>query len=275
MSRAEKFPIIDVLPSPPAPESTRQGDRQNGAQGKREPARLAVWSSPSGEDLVPRASSGATIGLEHVTLPEVLDGRLIMLREPGSAQARSYRLLRHRLLSQADPRVVAVTSARPGEGKTTCALNLALALAEDTMMRVLLLEANLRRPVLGQVLGFEPAESLVENITRFTDIGPPYPVAAISGTRLHVAALPTSALPETRLDRTLFSVALFDLRNAYDYIVIDAASVLESADADVIGECSSGVVMTAWAGKSRATDLRRAIDQLAPTPVLGTVLLDA
>jgi Mrp family chromosome partitioning ATPase len=275
MSQAKSFPIIDVLARPPTPEVATTSERPNEDEGKRERASLAVWSSPSQDGaLVLRDGSSPTIGLEYLTLPEVLDGRLVMLREPGSAQARSYRLLRHRLLSQGDPRVVAVTSARPGEGKTTCALNLAFALAEDTMMRVLLLEANLRRPALWQVLGFEPAESLVEHITRFTDVGPPYPVAAISGTRLHVAALPESPLPEARLDRTLFSVALFDLRNAYDYIVIDAGSVLESADADVIGECSNGVVMTVRAGSSRARDLRRAIDQLAPTAILGTVLLD-
>jgi Mrp family chromosome partitioning ATPase len=276
MSRAESFRIIDVLPQPSTAEVSANQKRSNEDQERRAHAGLAAWSRPSREGaLVLRGASNPTIGLEPVTLPEVLDDRLVMLREPGSARARSYRLLRHRLLSQTDPRVIAVTSARPGEGKTTCALNLALSLAEDTMMRVLLLEANLRRPALGQILAFEPAESLVENITRFTDVGPPYPVAAISGTRLHVAGLPQTPLPEARLDRTLFSVALFDLRNAYDYIVIDAGSVLESADADVIGECSSGIVMTARAGRSRVRDLRSAIHQLAPTPILGTVLLDA
>jgi Mrp family chromosome partitioning ATPase len=242
---------------------------------ERRAAELAVWSSPAPTDALVLRPLPAIIGLEYVTLPDALDERLVMLREPESARARSYRLLRHRLLSDSDPRIVAVTSARPGEGKTTCALNLAFALAEDTLMSVLLLEANLRRPAIGKILGFEPIASLVEDIARFTDVGPPYPVGAILGTRLHVAALPQSSLPEARLDRTQFSVALLELRQVYDYIVIDAASVLESADADVIGECSSGVVMTTRARTSRTTDLRRAIDQLVPATILGTVLLDA
>jgi Mrp family chromosome partitioning ATPase len=272
MAQADVFRIIDVLPDDRSPDGAGSDER---AEPRDDENGLARWSGagePSQLEL--RGGPRPTISLEHVTLPDALDSRLAMLREPSSEQARSYRLLRHRLLSLADPRIVAVTSARPGEGKTTCAVNLAFALAEDTMMRVLLLEANLRRPSLGRLLGFEPAESFVDNITRFTDIGPPYPVASISGTRLHVAALPEAPLPGARLDRTLFSVALFDLREAYDYIVIDAASVLESADADVIGECSNGVLMAARSGASRAAELRRALEQIAPATVLGTVLLD-
>jgi Mrp family chromosome partitioning ATPase len=216
------------------------------------------------------------MGLEHIRLPHALDQRLVMLREPQSARARSFRLLRHRLLSRTDPRIVAVTSPRPGDGKTTCALNLALAIAEEEMVRVLLLEANLKSPCLGQVLGFEPGGSLLEDITRYTDAGPRYPVAAIYGTRLHVAALRGGdVLPEARLDRALFAIALRELRTVYDYIVIDAASVLASADADVVGECSNGVILAMRAGTSRKSDLRRAVDQLAPAPILGTVLFDA
>jgi Mrp family chromosome partitioning ATPase len=237
---------------------------------------LALWTTPS-EALSQVGPPGArpTIWLEHVTLPGTLDSRLEILNDPGSERARSYRLLRHRLLSQADPRIVAVTSAHPGEGKTTCALNLALAMAEDTMTHVLLVDLNLRRPALGRVFGFTPFENIVENMARFVDVGPPYPVASISGTRLHVAALPEKPIEGGRLDRTLFAVALSDLRNVYDYIVIDAASVLESGDVDVVGECSSGVIVAARAGRTRKADMRRAIGQLAPAPVLGTVLIDA
>jgi Mrp family chromosome partitioning ATPase len=237
---------------------------------------LALWTTPS-EALSQVGAPGArpTIWLEHVSLPDTLDPRLVILTDPGSGRARSYRLLRHQLFSQADPRIVAVTSAYPGEGKTTCALNLALAMVEDTMTRVLLVDANLRRPALGHIFGFTPFENLVENMARFVDVGPPYPVAAISGTRLHVAALPERPLDGGRLDRTLFAVALSDLRDAYDYIVIDAASVLESGDVDVIGECSNGVIVAARAGQSRKGAMRRAIAQLAPANVLGTVLIDA
>jgi len=215
------------------------------------------------------------IDIEHVALRGTLDPRLVLLSEPGSDRARSYRLLRHRLFSNGDPRTVAVTSAHRGEGKTTCALNLALAIAEDTMTRTLLLEANLPRPALAQVFAFAPSRSIVEKIIRFSSVGPPYPVVSISGTRLHASALPDTPLEGRRLDRTLFAAVLSELREAYDYIVVDAASVLESGDVDVVGESSDAVIVAARAGRSGKRELRRAIAQLAPAPVLGSVLIDA
>ena len=212
---------------------------------------------------------------EQVEIPVDVDARLVMLYGHATEQARAFRLLRHRLLSQGDPRVIAVTSAEPSEGKTTCAANLALGLADETMSRVLLVEANLRRPALGEVFGYEPGDSFVRHLVEHRDAAPPYPVAGVIGTRLHVAALPSQQGRRSRLDRLLFSTALHELRYAYDYIVIDAAAVLESADADVAGECADGVLLTTRAGVSKKGAVTRAIEQLHPTRVFGTVLLDA
>jgi Mrp family chromosome partitioning ATPase len=274
----EVRPIIEV--SPEAGDSVGAAVRESRDRGEGgEPRRqdLALWmeAGKAHNNCVVARRPRPIISIEHVILPDTLDSRLVILREPGSEGARRYRLLRHRLFSHADPRIIAVTSAQSDEGKTTCAVNLALAIAEDAMAHVILLDANLRRPALGRVFRFAPAGSIVENIARFTGLGPPYPVVSVSGTRLHVAALPESPLAGGRLDRTLFAVALADLRQAYDYIVIDAASVLESGDVDVVGECSSAVILAARAGRSKKGDLRRAIEQLTPAPVIGTVLIDA
>jgi Mrp family chromosome partitioning ATPase len=261
--------------------SVGAADAQDDVEPRLESARtrreLTLWTTAceARSDWVVARGASPMIEIEQVTLPNPLDSRLVILRDPGSERARSYRLLRHHLFSHSDPRIIAVTSAEPGEGKTTCALNLALAIAEDTMTRVLLLDVNLRRPALGAVFHFAPSGHFVEAITQFAGAGPPYHVASISGTRLQVAAIPETQVEGARLDRTLFSVALSDLREAYDYIVVDAACVLESGDVDVVGECAGGIIVTAHAGRSRKTQTRRAIAQLAPAPVLGCVLIDA
>jgi Mrp family chromosome partitioning ATPase len=213
--------------------------------------------------------------IEAVTLPINPDPRLVMLNPAATQQARAYRLLRHRLLAQSDPRVIAVSSAEPAEGKTTCAANLALALADETFARVLLVEANLRRPAFAELFGYAPAPSFMERLVQYRDATPPYRVAGVNGTRLHLAALPAAAAPGARLDRLLLGVVLQDLRSAYDYIVVDAASVLESADADVAGECADAVILAARTKKSRASAIERAVAELRPSNVLGSVLLDA
>jgi Mrp family chromosome partitioning ATPase len=200
-----------------------------------------------------------------------IDPKCVLLRWPTSPQARSYRLLRHRLIARSDPRVIAVTSAGPAEGKTTCATNLALAIAEDAMARVLLVEANPLHPSFEQVFGLKSPSSLNAWTVDAMSGAWPIAVANVAATRLDVAA---SCLGSQGLDRLLFGVAMGDLRDAYDYIVIDTPSVLESGDASIAAECADGVIVTGRATKSRRTALRQAIDQLRPATIFGVVLLD-
>jgi Mrp family chromosome partitioning ATPase len=224
--------------------------------------------------IVPRDwAPSAAVVVEAVDLPESLDPRLIVLREPTSVQARSYRLLQHRLAAQGNPHVLAVTSAKAGEGKTTCATNLALTLAEASSARVLLIEANLARPALGKVFGFEP-NSFMDRLVQRLNAAPPYPVAAVCGSRLQVAALRPSPSSRFPLDRTLLLVAVRSLRRCYDHIIIDAPSVTESADVDAISASADGFVITTRAGKSSKSSLRNAMSLLRPAKVFGAVLLD-
>ena len=200
-----------------------------------------------------------------------IDPKRIPLRWPNSPQARSYRLLRHRLSASSDPRVVAVTSAGPAEGKTTCALNLALAMAEEAMVRVLLVEANPLRPSFAEVFDLKSPSSL--NAWTLDAMSGTWPIAVVNvaATRLDIAA---SHLGSQGLDRLLFGIAMADLRDAYDYVVLDTPSVLESGDANVAAQCADGVIVTALATKSRRAELRRSIDQLRPANILGVVLLE-
>jgi Mrp family chromosome partitioning ATPase len=111
-------------------------------------------------------------------------------------------------------------------------------------------------------------------LLRGEDASPPYAVASITGLGLQLAALHPHAAAGKRLDRGLFAETIDRLRGTYDYIVIDTASVLASADANSVSQCSDGVIMVARAGKSRKSSFKRAVDQLRPANVLGTVLID-
>lgn len=210
-------------------------------------------------------------------LPSDLDPRLVLLKEPYSPRAASFRALRHRLAGR-EERVIAVTSAMPREGKTTCAVNLALALAENGGAKVLLVEANVRTPELARLLGFAPPDGFAAQMTRHRESPrDPWAVVELSGTeaRIHVLAIDEqSALPPV-LDHVGFSIAIDRLRHAgYDFIVIDTPSVLETADVHLIVDAVDGVVVTALAKKSTGRALSRAIEQLAPATILGAVLIE-
>jgi len=274
-------PVVEQrAPEPPPAEAERQGVPEPAVIPPNPPAdgqpRTTLMRWTDTEAIVAPGRTAQHVEVhELVEIPTELDPRLVMLYAHASEQARAYRLLRHRLLALGDPRVITVTSAERGEGKTTCAANLGLALADETLARVLLIDANMRRPSLAQVFGFEPSDSFIERLAMNRDVTPPYLVAAVRGTRLHVAALPQQRPRSGHIDRLLFTAALHDLKNEYDYIVIDAAGVFESADADVAGECADGVLLTARAGSSHRRAIESAIAQLHPTRVFGTVLLDS
>jgi len=289
MSQAEGFKsrIIEVAWSPavsPA-ASNGQGNGQGAPQGNGHqqlysngrttmPLAPVVEAPPRREVITTLALSSPIYVMEEVQPEGLIDPRLIVLREPASARARSFRLLQHRLFAEHDPRVVTVSSAGPGEGKTTCAANLALVLSEATFSRVLLLDLNLTRPGVGELFRFDPADNLLTKLLRSEDAAAPYAVASLAQSRLQLAALRPELAAGKRLDRALLSTLLQALRNVYDYVVVDAASVADGADANVASECADAVVLTARAGKSRKGGLRQAIQQLRSANVVGTVLID-
>jgi Mrp family chromosome partitioning ATPase len=184
---------------------------------------------------------------EEIAVSTELAGRLVAWGEPNSSAAGKYRLLHEQLAAGLDPRVIAVISDWPGAGKTTTAANLALVLCNDTSSRVLLIDANLTRPGLAELFGLKPARSFMAKLVDERDASAPFSIARLRGTRLDVAALERGPKRNSRLDPQLLDVAIRRLRSVYDYIVIDGASVLESADADTADQCADGVVMTARA----------------------------
>jgi succinoglycan biosynthesis transport protein ExoP len=202
---------------------------------------------------------------------------LVTVTDMRSASAEAYRTLRTNLIfSQAVQtlRTVLVTSASPGEGKTTTAANLAVSFAQHGM-RVLLIDCDLRRGRLHKIFQIprEPGmtelvigQEEAEGVIRQTDITGLYVIA--SG---NLPPNPSELLGGERMRKTLAS-----LSEAFDLIVIDTPPLLAASDGAILATLSDGVVLVLRAGSTEGEAAQQAIQQLAGVGarVVGAVLND-
>jgi capsular exopolysaccharide synthesis family protein len=203
---------------------------------------------------------------------------VLMETAPHSPQAEAYRQLRtnlHFLELGGESRrhcAISVTSSLAAEGKSTVAINLALALAE-TSARVLLVDADLRRPSIASVLGLEGAAGLTTVLLGQAEVDDVVQPWGSSG--LHV--LPSGPLPPnpTELLGSLpMRRLLGELRAAYDYVVIDSAPLLPVADSTVVAGLVDGTLLLVNARKARRHQVAESVRTLGrvEAPVLGVVL---
>jgi Mrp family chromosome partitioning ATPase len=205
-----------------------------------------------------------------------VDPRLVLVAEPDSERAAAFRVLRHHVLERGHPQVIAVTGPYQGCGKTTTAVNLAMALSERGRAKVLLVDGNLRAPRLAALLRFVPPWCFAEQLEQHRE-QPflPWGFVHLPKLFLHVAAINPRAEVEHRLDAPAFAIAMDRLRLAeYQHIIIDCPSVLGSADTNLIQDAADGVLLCAQTKKVTARQMRDAVEQLSPTKILGTALLE-
>jgi Mrp family chromosome partitioning ATPase len=239
----------------------------------------AVFSKPA-PMATPRPSPAGPppeIGLTQHALPQedVLDPRLVLASHPDSERAAAFRVLRHHLLELGRPQVVIVSSPQHGDGKTTVAMNLALALAECGRAKVLLAETHVRRPQLATAFRLVPPWCFAEQLAAHRHQPMlPWSLVEIPQLWLHVAAVSPKIDKTQLLDAPAFAIAMERLRTGgYEHIVIDAPPVLGSADVNLMADAADAVVLAVHARRTTTRDLRKAIEQIGASKVVGTVLV--
>jgi Mrp family chromosome partitioning ATPase len=220
-----------------------------------------------------RPTVPARIHRVHSALPAAVDRRAEFLGNPLSERSGAFRVLRHRIAERGDPRVLLVTSANDGEGKTTCALNLALALGESGRYRVLLVEANTRGTALASMLNLEVPLCWLDQLAHHRQI-PDAPWTAIEMHNLDLLLTRERTTPPGPMHGPVVTAALDSLRVAYDFVVVDTSAVLTGLDVPMLEDACDGIILCARARRSQGRSLRRALEHVTAEHVLGTVLLD-
>ena len=219
--------------------------------------------------------AGAPV-LGRITEDRSADNRpLIVARDPLSAGAEAYRQLRTNLRALSlsnDLRSFVVSSAVVSEGKTLVASNLGVAFAQDGH-RVLLVDADLRRPRIAEVFGLDSGVGLSSVLTN----GLPVERTLHRAEALSLEILtsgPRVESPSELLGSDRFAEMFRTLEDRYDVVILDSPALLPVTDAAILAQMASGLILVARAASTRTDQLEIATESLRTVDkhVLGVVL---
>jgi len=195
--------------------------------------------------------------------PKAAARPLIVQADPRSPRSESFRTLRTNLQflnTEGTSRSFVVTSSVPSEGKSTTAANLAIALA-DAGARVLVVDADLRRPKLAEYMGLEGAVGLTDVLisrAELVDVIQPWGTGSLY-------VLPAGKVPpnpsELLGSQTMINlIALFE--KEFDFVLFDAPPLLPVTDAAVLGKNVGGALVVVSAGHTHKNQLKGAVTAL-------------
>ncbi|MFZ0144077.1 MAG: polysaccharide biosynthesis tyrosine autokinase [Candidatus Sulfotelmatobacter sp.] len=202
---------------------------------------------------------------------------MVAQARPHSQMAESYRALRTSLLLTnlgAPPKVIMVTSALPQEGKTTTSMNTALVLAQKGV-RVLLIDADLRRPSIHKILGWGPRSGLSNVLTGSATLKQTIQPSFLPNLSILPAGTPPPNPAELLASANMRDV-LEELRGQYDHIVVDTPPTLSVTDAVVLSPRADAIILVIRSGQTTKQALRRSRDILTQVNAkVSGVLLNA
>ncbi|HEV3486510.1 MAG TPA: CpsD/CapB family tyrosine-protein kinase [Vicinamibacterales bacterium] len=227
-------------------------------------------ASTSALPFVTVAPDGDRLGVRQ--LADRPGSRLIISRDAPPGAVEQYRRLAatlHHAQQQAGLRAVMVASAMPTEGKTLTAANLAVTLSESYRRRVLVIDADLRRPTMHVVFQLPNLSGLNEALG-----GSPHRPSAFQVSP-HLTVLPAGRPtpdPMGALTSQKMGDLIRDASAAYDWVIVDTPPVGLLSDANLLARIVDGVVMVISAGKVSYKLIQRSVDAVGRERILGVVL---
>jgi capsular exopolysaccharide synthesis family protein len=205
-----------------------------------------------------------------------IDRHLVSVTAPESLEAEQYQALRlrlERLQRERDLKVVAITSPGARDGKSVTAINLAAALARGTGARVLLIEADIRRPAMSRYLGLngdattsfarligDTGSALRDSVQRPAGLDFDLMLAGTADTSVH------ELFRSPRLE-----AVLKEAREQYDHVVIDTPPLGPVSDCALLSRWVDGLLIVVAAHKTPRKLLEASLNQLDGASVVGNV----
>lgn len=218
--------------------------------------------------------------LAPVQLLQPTDPCVIGFNNATEHIAEEYRKLRSMILQatkkSGEQNTIIVTSPDSGEGKTITAINLALILAQELNHTALLVDADLRRPMIASYLGLKPEIGLSDCLMEDIDLG-----GALIKTDVPTLSVLSAGRKVTNPVELLSSNKMKDImreikcRYRDRYVIIDTPPVLPFAETHVISSYVDGILMVVKEGETSTANLRVALDILKDGVLLGFVYNNA
>jgi protein-tyrosine kinase len=202
-----------------------------------------------------------------------LAGKIVVDENTSPVSREQYRRLAaalHRSSELTGVRVVMITSAAVGEGKTLTAANLALTLSESYQKKVLLIDADLRRPAVQSVFRLHDGAGLGESL--ISTSGRKMPVHRVSPLLSVITAGRPTSDPISRLTSDRMRRLLDEARERFEWIIIDTPPVALLPDANLLSQMVDGAILVIRANGPSYQLVQRAVDAIGRDKIIGTVL---
>ncbi|HEY5863955.1 MAG TPA: CpsD/CapB family tyrosine-protein kinase [Candidatus Tectomicrobia bacterium] len=205
-----------------------------------------------------------------------VDPHLVPLLTPDAFEAEPYRVLAHligQMHTEAGLHVLALSSPGSGDGKTSTAINLAGTLAHKSKIRVLLVEAEFRRPSIAKYLGIRHTNAGIIAMLLEPTLSLERAVQHCQPFNFDVLlAEHASASPYDLLKLPRFGSLLHEARKHYDYVIVDMPPLLPFADCRLIEKWIDGLLLVVAAHETPRKLLAEALEIADPTKLVGLVL---
>jgi protein-tyrosine kinase len=273
-----------ALPDAPTPDLPRIVPRWDERQPIEAPAPVAPpvvahAAPPAVAHAAPPPVAGIARKPAAVPVDEESDGRtyvdekLVTMPNIAQSTVEQYRKLAatlHHAQAERELKVVMISSAVSGDGKTLTSTNLALTLSESYRRRVLLIDADLRRPSVHRVFRVHNVSGLTDCLSAATDRRLPL-VDASSRLSLLLAGRPDSD-PMSGLTSGRMRRLITEAKANFDWVLIDTPPLVLLPDANLLAAMVDAAILVISAGKTPYKLITRAIEAVGRGRILGVVL---